>query len=118
MTDAPIRFNHSCLKRLRAVEAEPNVSSQHEFNGVAQLKAIFGTTRVTMPCRFSVRGERGEYLVDVTWYDSRENQAHRSAEYRLYFQTNSVMQRAKEGDDVLIGIDEQNNVRCVLIPRE
>lgn len=45
MTNKAILLEPVCLKTLSAVEAHPDVSNEHEFNGVVQLKAIFGMAR-------------------------------------------------------------------------
>jgi hypothetical protein len=42
MSIQPVVFRCSCIKTLSAVEANPARSNQHEFNGVTQLKSIFG----------------------------------------------------------------------------
>jgi len=110
-----IPFEKSCLKTLTAVEADINRSNQHEFQGVSPLKGIFGKGRLKSSALFSIRGQSESYQVDLTWYDAREQQEHRSAEFRLYFQSNPVMHLAKEGDSIVIGLDRNNNVHCELI---
>ncbi len=42
----------AAAKRLTAVEARPDRSNQHEFNGVQALKALFGEVRATRDARF------------------------------------------------------------------
>ena len=39
----------------------------------------------------------------MTWYDARENQHDRSSEYRLYFSSTSVSEKAAAGDLLIIG---------------
>lgn len=114
MSNTPLALRPACLKTLSAVEASLNVSNQHEFNGVAALKGIFGLNRVTMKAIFSVRGDHISELVNVTWYDARDQHPSRT-EYRLYFQGNVVMQRARAGDNILIGFDSNNFLHFVLI---
>lgn len=95
----------AAAKRLSAVEARPDRSNQHEFNGVQSLKLIFGEERRTFEARFV-------YLADesdepswsdgfVTWYDAREAHPTRS-EYRLYFPTVDATASLQEGDLALI----------------
>lgn len=115
MSVRPINFRESCIKTLSAVEAEPVRSNQHEFNGVTELKNLFGMDRITEPAYFSVRGSDAVYESNLTWYDAREMHPTRS-EYRLYFQTNHVMELAKEGDNIIIGFDTSNRIHCELIP--
>ena len=64
-------------KRLSAVEADPGTSNQHEFNGVAALKSIFGLSeRRQVLTRFIYLGETEEDFLSetgrLTWYDARE----------------------------------------------
>ncbi|WP_076919359.1 type II restriction endonuclease [Pseudoalteromonas sp. SK18] len=115
MAIKPIKFSKSCIKTLTAVEADITRSNQHEFQGVAPLKDIFGLTRITKKATFSIRGDSQTYSVDLTWYDSREGNPNRSAEYRLYFQSSPVMEVAQEGDVIAIGYDMNNNIHCELI---
>lgn len=114
MSIRPIVFKASCIKTLSAVEADALRSNQHELNGVAQLKHLFGVERTEMPASFSIRGSDVIHSSNVTWYDAREAHVTRS-EYRLYFQTNPVMSAAQEGDNIIIGFDHSNNLHCELI---
>lgn len=63
-----------------------------------------------------MRGTRIVEPANVTWYDARAGHPTRT-EHRLYFQTNQAMQRAQEGDNILIGFDSQNELNLILIPR-
>lgn len=112
----PITFKTACIKTLSQVEVNPNKSNQHEFNGVAQLKAIFGLPRQeAIPAIFSIRGRSEQAAAWVTWYDAREDHPKRS-EHRLYFPHNTVMAQARAGDNILIGYDSNKNLHCILIP--
>jgi len=113
----PIHFRSACVKTLSAVEADPSRSNQHEFNGVIQLKDLFGEERTSIQASFSTRGNDEITQSEVTWYDARDAHPRRS-EYRLYFQPNPVMENAREGDDIIIGFDNNGNLHCELIPRE
>jgi hypothetical protein len=55
--------------------------------------------------------EQGE----LSWYDSRKNQPHRSAEYRLYFTVNTVMQMANVGDIVIIAKTKKERELLVIV---
>ncbi|WP_193750056.1 type II restriction endonuclease [Cupriavidus sp. HMR-1] len=109
-------LSRACIKTLAAVEADPNRSNQHEFNGVAALKAIFGLEKVEQPAIFSIRGENVTTQASVTWYDARLEHPTRT-EHRLYFQTNPVMEHAQAGDNVVIGFDSQRRLNLILLPR-
>jgi hypothetical protein len=99
---------------LSAVEAEPTRSNQHEFNGVEQLKNLFGENRIETTASFSTRGSNDTSIANITWYDAREAHPTRS-EHRLYFQSSPVMTAAQEGDNIIIGFDSQGNIHCELI---
>ncbi|MGC1274050.1 MAG: type II restriction endonuclease [Planctomycetaceae bacterium] len=102
-------FTGIAAKRLRDVEVNAKVSNQHEFNGVNGLRAILGDddgSAITSPARFI-------YLTDddpapeivegkVSWYDSRRNQPHRAAEYRLYYPASAAMEKARPGDLLVV----------------
>ncbi len=115
MSDRPIVLRSACIKLLSATEADPRKSHQHEFNGVAQLEQIFGKESFEREAVFSLRGEAITDRAKVTWYDARRKHPTRS-EHRLYFRENKVMARAREGDNILIGFDNRNELHCVLIP--
>jgi len=114
MSTQAIRFVSSCIKTLSAVEAYPERSNQHEFNGVRELQDLFGSSRMTTTVKFSERGASTQAVANMTWYDAREAHPTRS-EYRLYFQPNAVMDHADEGDNVIIGVDAKGLVNCILI---
>lgn len=116
MSQGPINYTTACVKTLSAVEAEATRSNQHEFNGVVQLKALFGLAKIQMAASFSIRGSSEIHSSQLTWYDAREAHPKRS-EHRLYFQTNPVMSRAIEGDNIVIGFDKKGNIHCELIPQ-
>jgi hypothetical protein len=115
MTERPIVLRSACIKLLSATEADPKKSHQHEFNGVAELEQIFGEDSFEREAIFSLRGESLTDKAKVTWYDARRKHPTRS-EHRLYFRENKVMSRAREGDNILIGFDNANELHCVLIP--
>ncbi|NIL17287.1 type II restriction endonuclease [Pseudomonas sp. AN3A02] len=105
----------ACLKTLSLVECTPSASNQHEFNGVAQLKSFLGVERKTLESVFTIRGTGTRAVVNVTWYDARENDDSRSAEFRLYFQTNAVMSSANQGDNMMIGLDRNGVLNLILL---
>lgn len=116
MFSSPVVLKPACIKTLSAVEAHPNRSNQHEFNGVAELKQIFGLTGFSQLAKFSIRGMDISAEAIVTWYDARASHPTRS-EHRLYFQTNLIMNEAHEGANVIIGFDSLQKLHIVLIPQ-
>jgi EcoRII C terminal len=110
-------FSGVAAKRLSAVEADPVISHQHEFNGVKELVQLFGeaSEKRIFEARFIyLTDSEDEPLVEdstVTWYDSRAianerkraaGQKTRAAEHRLYFKTTCVSQNAAAGDLLVI----------------
>lgn len=111
-------FEGIAIKRLSAVEANPEVSNQHEFNGVNQLKKILGTGRNRFSAKFIYLGEdEAETTVDtgfVTWYDAREYNPTRS-EYRLYYPATTVSEIAIEGDLLAIGKLPDGSILVIVV---
>ena len=114
MSSSPLVLNPACIKTLSAVEAHPSRSNQHEFNGVVELKKIFGLAGFSRSAKFSIRGTKISTDADVTWYDARVSHPTRT-EHRLYFQTNAVMSHAHEGANIIVGFDANSNLHIVLI---
>ena len=103
-------------KTLSAVEARPERSNQHEFNGVSQLKAMLGLASRSLTGEFSLLGSDLTAKAEVTWYDARIAHETRT-EHRLYFPTNVVMNHAKEGDLVEFLLEDPALIRITLISR-
>lgn len=100
-------FSGIAAKKLSAVEANPEVSNQHELNGVTELKEIFGDKKQEkLPASFFYLDDKDENIRKsdgfLTWYDSRENHPTRS-EFRLYYQGKEVSEMFREGDIVIVG---------------
>ena len=111
-------FEAVAAKRLSAVEVDTAVSHQHEFNGVATLRELFGDDKCQFHADFIYLGESEEDNLSsngsVTWYDAREEHATRT-EYRLYFTGNPIMNEASEGDVLLVGKRKNSEQILVLI---
>ncbi|MFC1517479.1 type II restriction endonuclease [Candidatus Margulisiibacteriota bacterium] len=110
-------FQEIAYKRLSAVEANPKVSNQHEFNGVSSLRSIFGDQKVEkMPTMF-LYFEEEDPVIDagfLTWYDSREGNDERSAEYRLYYTGTDVSEESSEGDLLVIGKQSSGDIAVII----
>jgi len=97
-------FDGVAIKRLRPVEVCVSISNQHEFNANKALRCLLGEVRRTYDCRFLwFSGENEGVSAEgrVTWYDARENHPTRT-EYRLYFNSNDVMDQAQVGDLLIV----------------
>ena len=111
-------FKGVAVKKLTAVEAHPERSNQHEFNGVAALKQLFGLEGPKrFPAQFVWLSDDDYDLASadgfVTWYDARQNHPTRT-EHRLYFPTTSVTEKASENDTVLIARLTDDTVLVVI----
>jgi hypothetical protein len=110
-------FSGVAIKQLSAVEVEPTRSNQHEFNGVAALKRVFGAERQKFLARFIYISDNDEEpaVSDdfLTWYDAREAHLTRS-EHRLYFPKTPVSDCAAEGDLLVIGRRPDESVLVII----
>ena len=99
-------FTGIITKRLSAVEIDPKLSNQHEFNGILQMCEIFGRDKRKFEGVFIYFTDEEEKTIStegsLTWYDARERNKTRT-EYRLYFQSNLVIDQASPGDLLVIG---------------
>lgn len=112
-------FSGVAYKILSEVEANPQTSNQHEFNGLTVFKEFLGTERVALETSFvwfgNEESENFEVQGTLTWYDSRERHPIRS-EYRLYYKSNEVMDRAAAGDLLIIAkIKDRAKVLAIVI---
>ncbi|MCB0431358.1 MAG: restriction endonuclease [Flavobacteriales bacterium] len=107
-------------KRLSDVEVAPDVSNQHEFNGISGFREIFGSERINFQGHFIYLTDDEEQIIKesgtLTWYDARENHPSRT-EYRLYYSTNPVIDIAVAGDLVVIGQTGENKLAVIVAPQ-
>lgn len=98
-------FSGIAAKRLSSVEAHPERSNQHEFNGVVALKQLLGSERRKFNARFLWLSDDEEEALScddfATWYDARERHPTRS-EYRLYFPSTPPTAKASDGDLLIV----------------
>ena len=105
-------FEGVAAKYLSAVDADRSRSRQHEIGGLpaAGFKQYLGTPGKDQEYRFRAKQI---YITDeaiapevvdgqVTWYDCRRKQPHRSPEFRLYYYDNAVTELIGEGDFLLV----------------
>jgi hypothetical protein len=111
-------------KRLSAVEVDPSTSHQHEFNGIQSFRAALGEARLEVPASvlwITDSDDSGEQASGVLkWYDARENDPSRSAEFRLYYpaEAESVVQMASPGDLLVLLLSAQDNTAVIAIAPE
>lgn len=119
-------FEGAIAKYLSAVDADPKKSHQHEIGGLvkAGFQQFLGTPEKSIVKNFSAKqiyiAESFEtpLTVDgqVSWYDTRANQPGRSAEYRLYYTSNTVTQHMKQGDFFLIAKHRDGSLLMIFTP--
>ena len=103
-------------KRLAAVECQNSNSNQHEFNGMAKLKEILGKERLKdFPVKIIYLDDNEAKILNenssLSWYDSRENDPNRSAEFRLYYKHNEPMALAEKNDLFVFFPIANNNIK-------
>lgn len=97
------------FKRLRATEVDPRTSHGHEFQGIGAFRKLFGDERRELTANLLYLSDNKDDVIVQTgvlsWYDSREKDSNRSAEYRLYYpaEITIVQEHAAPGDLVVIG---------------
>lgn len=113
-------FKKVAIKRLSRVETNPDISNQHELNGVKELADLFGIphSKMNIPAKFIYLSDsvEDEFAVDidtvytdhgnVTWYDARKAHPTRT-EYRLYYSSSLFLEYAQENDLMILGFDGQ-----------
>ncbi|TPI51444.1 restriction endonuclease [Mesorhizobium sp. B2-6-3] len=121
-------FEGVAVKRLAAVDANPESSNQHEVTGSEPLLRILGSEDRKFPKgetddRFSATyiwlGGEQEALSEegfLSWYDSRRNQPKRSAEWRLYYQSNAVTELMKPGDVLFLARKADGHILFIVTP--
>lgn len=113
------KFRGIAIKSLSSVEINHFLSNQHEFNGVTELRRIFGVRRQSLRGDLYYVHKNGIIIKDtasLTWYNARENHPNRT-EYRFYYSDNVVVNNAKEDDILLVAVNDSNRVKIVIIEK-
>lgn len=122
------QFVSVAAKRLALVDTITAQSNQHEVTGSKVLLRILGEHTRNSPRggndgRFDATyiwlGGEQEALSEegrLSWYDSRANDPKRSAEWRLYYQTNSVTEMMKPGDTLFVARRPDDRLLFVVTP--
>jgi hypothetical protein len=112
-------FQGVAFKRLTAVEANPNSSNQHEFQGGHLRKMMGDDDRKGMPARFIWLNDEQEGISDdgfLSFYDARRRHPSRT-EYRLYYDSNDITSAMTEGDTFFIALRPDNTVIVIITPK-
>src|ERR1044072_6640029 len=112
-------FTAVAAKRLKQVEVDTSKSNQHEFNGTNELKRVLGTgtgEKIQFPAIFIWFGKDDETVSAygcATRYDARLAHLTRS-EYRLYFPTTDVSEKAAARDMIYIARKTDSSVMIII----
>lgn len=121
-------FEGVAVKRLAAVDANPESSNQHEVTGSEPLVRILGQDDRKFPRggednRFLatyiwLAGEQEAITEDgrLSWYDARRNDLTRAAEWRLYYQSNAVTEMMAPGDVLFLARKPDGHLLFIVTP--
>lgn len=121
-------FEGVAVKRLAAVDANPESSNQHEVTGSEPLLRILGPidrkkSRGGFDERFHatyiwLAGEQEAITEDgrLSWYDSRRNDLTRTAEWRLYYQSNAITEGMRPGDILFLARKPDDRLLFIVTP--
>jgi hypothetical protein len=117
-------FKGVAWKRLTSHEVDPQVSNGHEFQGINRLRDLLGDqSRRSIPTTYLLLADDEEDSQTIrsvaSWYDARENQPHRSAEWRLYYPeaAGAIQSRMRSGDLMLIAVLPNDELAVMLTPK-
>lgn len=113
-------FDSAVAKVLSGVDISGNKSHQHEFNGTAPLRRVFGDDDIQkMPTTFIYLADDVDPVYDhgfTTWYDARRKHPTRT-EYRLYYNDNAAIGSAEVGDLMVIALSDDRGL-LILFARQ
>lgn len=116
-------FDGVAVKRLAVVDADPSSSNQHEVTGSEPLLRILGREPRKQTSRFDATyiwlGGEQEAISEpgkLSWYDSREKDKTRSAEWRLYYQTNPVTEIMQPGNTLFVARQNDGHILFIVVP--
>lgn len=100
-------FSGVGVKRLTASEVDPEVSNQHEFQGIKSFVQFLGSNRKKdIPTHFIWMDDEDEIHLHsfTTWSDVREKKEDRDPEHRLYYrkEAEEVVYKSQPNDSLII----------------
>jgi hypothetical protein len=114
-------FEGVAVKKLSAVEVDPERSHQHEYAGGHLRKMLGDDDRLNLPARFIWLSDEQEGISEdgqISWYDSRRKQTHRGPEYRVYYYNNGVTSLMNEGDAFFLATRRDGSVMVIITPKD
>lgn len=113
-------FAGVAMKRLSAVDAEPARSHQHEVGTTPAMRRFLREEKREFAATFIWLNTEQESFSEpgtLTLYDSREKQAHRSPEWRLYYSSNAVTETMQEGDTLFVAKRTNGSLFFIVTPQ-
>ena len=114
-------FRGVAVKRLSGVDAEPSLSNQHEIGATQAMRQAFlgEGPRRDFPAVYIWLGQDQDAITvqsRATYYDAREHQPHRAPEWRLYYPSNPVTEKMREGDALFLALDTAGTLYFIIAP--
>jgi len=112
-------FTGVAVKQLTLVETISKRSHQHEFQGVKQLRNLFGPEDLrNIPARFIWLSTEQEAFTEdgfVSWSNVRKGKP-RAPEYHLYYSGNTVTRLMQPRDAFFLALRKDGSVLIVIAP--
>lgn len=108
------------VKRLSAVDAQPDASNQHEIGTTKKMRDNFlGYQRKSFQAVYVWLGGDQDGFSDEGWatfYDCREQDETRGAEWRLYYPSSPVTEAMSEGDTLFLAKQVDGPLWFIVVP--
>jgi hypothetical protein len=112
-------FDGVAVKTLSVVDATPSRSNQHEVGTTAAMRRFLGENKNQFDVTYLWLAGEQESITEAGWathYDSRENQTHRPAEWRLYYPSNPVTEMMNADDTLFVAKRPGNDLLFIVTP--
>ncbi len=108
------------VKRLSAVDANPEKSNQHEIGTNRDMLRFLGESyrQQYQVLYIWLGGDQDGFSVEgvATHYDARIKRNHRAPEWRLYYLSNAVTGAMKEGDTLFLAKHNEGQLYFIVTP--
>lgn len=105
------------VKVLSAVDATSK-SNQHEIGTTSAMRRFLGEGKSSLQVNYIWLGGEQESITDQGWathYNTREGKP-RSAEYRLYYPSNTVTELMSAGDTLFLAMRSDRSLLFIVVP--
>lgn len=113
-------FEGVAVKTLSGVDATPSKSNQHEIGTTKEMRRFLGEEKRTFDVTYLWLAGEQESITEDGWatlYDTREKQADRGPEWRIYYPSNAVTELMSEGDTLFVAKRPGNSLLFIVTPR-